>query len=92
MHLLLGLKTTHCLADFSRELKKATSVWAAERHCRESQWQEGYTVFSVSRSAMGVVSRYIEGQEEHHRRRGSRDELTALLARHGLEWDARFDP
>jgi hypothetical protein len=30
VHLLFGLKTTHCLADFARELKKASSVWAAE--------------------------------------------------------------
>ena len=29
VHLLVGLKATHCLADFVRELKKAASVWAA---------------------------------------------------------------
>ena len=26
VHLLVGLKATHCLADFLRELKKASSV------------------------------------------------------------------
>ena len=26
VHLLVGLKATHCLADFVRELKKASSV------------------------------------------------------------------
>src|SRR5262249_49652968 len=27
VHLLVGHKATHCLADFVRELKKASSVW-----------------------------------------------------------------
>jgi REP element-mobilizing transposase RayT len=30
VHLLFGLKATHCLADFVRELKKASSVWVHE--------------------------------------------------------------
>ena len=30
VHLLVGLKATHCLADFMRELKKASSVWVHE--------------------------------------------------------------
>jgi len=27
VHLLVGLKATHCLADFMRELMKAGSIW-----------------------------------------------------------------
>jgi putative transposase len=30
VHLLIGLKSTHCLADVMRELKKATSLWIHE--------------------------------------------------------------
>ena len=29
VHALLGLKPVHCLADFVRELKKASSAWVA---------------------------------------------------------------
>src|SRR5262245_51282129 len=31
VHLLVGLKATHCLADFMRELKKLTSLWVHEQ-------------------------------------------------------------
>ena len=31
VHLLVGLKATHCLADFMRELKKVSSVWVHEQ-------------------------------------------------------------
>lgn len=30
VHLLVGLKATHCLSDFMREVKKASSVWVHE--------------------------------------------------------------
>jgi REP element-mobilizing transposase RayT len=39
VHVLFGLKTVHCIADFVRELKKASSVWASENHEREFEWQ-----------------------------------------------------
>jgi len=41
VHLLVGLKATHCLADFMRELKKSSSAWVHDE-LRESKfsWQE----------------------------------------------------
>ena len=90
VHALIGLKTTHCLADFSRELKKASSVWAAENHEPEFAWQEGYSVFAVSASLMESVSRYIERQEEHHRKMTFEDELKLLLEKHGIKYDPKY--
>jgi REP element-mobilizing transposase RayT len=90
VHLLMGLKTTHCLADFSRELKKATSVWAAQNGTPEFLWQEGYAVFSVSVSMVETVRGYIAKQEEHHRKTGFLDELKSLLKKHGVNYDPRY--
>src|SRR6478672_5931275 len=43
VHLLVGLKATHCLADFLRELKKTSSVWVTESLAQPLfAWQEGY--------------------------------------------------
>jgi hypothetical protein len=54
VHLLVGLKSTHCLADFMRELKKASSVWVRDEvGKKEFVWQEGYGAFTVSASATG---------------------------------------
>jgi hypothetical protein len=36
------------------------------------------------------VSRYIERQEEHHRKRNFKEELKALLARHGVNYDPKY--
>ena len=32
VHLLVGLRATHCLGDFMQELKKASSVWAKKSY------------------------------------------------------------
>src|SRR4051812_15751967 len=91
VHLLVGLKATHCLADVLRELKKASSVWVHEQIGeRGFAWQEGYAAFTVSATARAAVRQYIAHQEEHHRTRSSRDELLDLLAKAGIEYDPRY--
>ena len=79
VHLLVGLKATHCLADFLRELKKASSVWAADNHDRFFQWQDGYSAFSASHTHRDALKAYIAGQEEHHRKLSFVEELKQLL-------------
>src|SRR6476659_1179838 len=73
VHLLVGLRATHSLADVLRELKKASSVWVHEQiGLRAFAWQEGYAAFTVSATARGPVRNYIATQEEHHRKRSFR--------------------
>ncbi len=91
VHMLVGLKATHCLADFMRELKKASGVWAADvSRCPGFHWQEGYAAFTVSASARESVQDYIAKQEEHHRTRSFRDELIEFLTRSGVPYDERY--
>jgi len=91
VHLLVELKATHTLADFMRELKKASSVWVHEKaHQDNFAWQEGYAAFTVSASALKEVRRYIETQEEHHRQRTFREELKILLQKSGIKFEERY--
>ena len=50
----------------------------------------GYSDFSVSFSNLDAVKKYIEQQEEHHKKKSFQDELRALLRKHDLEYDERF--
>src|SRR5258708_598671 len=91
VHLLVGLKATHCLADFMRELKQASSVWVHE-NTGESDfaWQEGYSAFTVSPTARGAVKHYIAGQAEHHRVKSFREELIEMLRRAEVEFEEKY--
>jgi hypothetical protein len=90
VHALIGLKPTHCISDFTRELKKATSVWVANRWERRFGWQDGYSIFAVSASRLEAVDHYIERQVEHHRKKTFVEELKELLKRHGVQYDPKF--
>src|SRR5712691_8919354 len=91
VHLLVGLKATHCLADFMRELKKATSVWVHEEIGEvEFAWQEGYAAFTVSPTARDAVKQYIASQAEHYRTKPFREELIEMLRRAEIEFEERF--
>ncbi|MCW5550888.1 MAG: IS200/IS605 family transposase [Verrucomicrobiae bacterium] len=91
VHLLVGLKATHCLSDFMRELKKASSTWVHEEiGLRAFAWQEGYAAFTVSATAREGVKRYIANQEEHHRVKSFREELIEMLNKAGVEYDPKY--
>jgi REP element-mobilizing transposase RayT len=91
VHLLVGLKATHCLADFMRELKKASSVWVHEQIGEpDFAWQEGYAAFTVSGTARPSVKRYIENQAQHHLTKPFRQELVEMLRRAEIVFDERF--
>ena len=90
VHLLVSLKTTDAPANLVRELKKASSVWAAENHERSFGWQEGYAIFSASWTHCGVLRRYIAGQEVHHCKTSFADELKRLLEKNGVQYDPKY--
>jgi putative transposase len=91
VHLLVSLKSTHCLADFMRELKKASSEWIHDEIRADAfRWQEGYAAFTVSPTGRGGVKSYIANQEEHHRQLTSRDELLDLLRLAEVDYDPTY--
>ena len=91
VHLLVGLRATHTLADVLRETKSVSSAWVHEEIGVSSfAWQEGYGAFTVSASQLENVRAYIQQQEEHHRTRTFREEYLALLQRSGVVFDERY--
>ena len=91
VHLLIGLKSTHCLADFMRELKKHSSAWVHNTVGSAAfAWQEGYSAFTVSATARGGVTKYIANQEAHHRKLTYREEFVMLLEKAGVPFDLKY--
>jgi putative transposase len=91
VHLLVGLRATHCLADVLREVKAPSSQWVHETiGLGAFSWQEGYGAFTVSPSQIAAVRSYIERQEEHHRKRTFQEEYLEILKQSGVEYDERY--
>lgn len=80
VHLLIGIRATHRLADVTRDVKRTSSAWVHETIGDKSfAWQDGYGAFWVSVSLIDRVKRYIENQEEHHRKKTFEDEYVVFL-------------
>jgi REP element-mobilizing transposase RayT len=92
VHLLAKLSPAISLADVVGCIKAKSSKWAnAEKlKLRKFGWQDGYSAFTVSESQIASVRRYIQHQEQHHRRQSYQDELRALLRKHGIEFEERY--
>jgi len=91
-HSLFALSRTHSIASVVKEVKRTSSGWikTASRRLSKFHWQGGYASFSVSQSNLTEVIRYIENQEEHHRRVTFQDEYRAFLKAYGVEFDERY--
>ena len=91
-HCLFALSRTHPIASVVKEVKRTSSGWIKEASGKLSKfhWQAGYAAFSVSQSNLVEVIRYIENQEEHHKKISFEDEFKDLLRKAGIEFDERF--
>ena len=89
---IFGRETTQ--ADWVRDLQRASSIWVKERFNGQGlddfEWQSGYGNFAVCFDRVATVIRYIEGQEEHHRKVDFQDEYRAMLTKLGIKWDERY--
>lgn len=90
VHLLVALPPTVSVAEAMRFVKANSSKWATKRFDKSFAWQTGYGAFSVSRSGVPNVIKYIEEQETHHRKFDFRKEFLALLRKYEVEFDERY--
>lgn len=87
---MLGRQTTQ--ANLVKELKRTSTLWLKEtfKETQEFNWQAGYAAFSVSQSRLQDARRYVENQEDHHRKVSYQDEVRDLLGKHNLDWDEKY--
>jgi REP element-mobilizing transposase RayT len=92
---------THALTQFSpvsisevlRLVKTNSSKWVHEQrkipHAKFG-WQTGYGAFTVSKSNIDSVYKYIADQEHHHEMISFQEEFLSLLKHHGKSYDERY--
>lgn len=91
VHLLIGFRATHCLADIVQDVKKTSSKWVhREIGLPIFSWQEGYGAFTVSPTHRARVKSYIANQEQHHRKKSYQEECLELLTKAGVEFDPNY--
>src|SRR5262249_28284177 len=77
VHLLAAIDKEQSVSETLRTLKASSSRWIHESYPELAAfgWQNGYAAFSVGRTEIGAVTRYIDNQKEHHRTVTFQEEL-----------------
>ena len=92
VHIFIGLNPKESISDLVRDIKKDSSRFINQNNLTPIRfhWQSGYGAFSYSRSAIVNVYKYIENQEEHHRKKTFKDEYVELLKYYEVCFEDRF--
>lgn len=92
IHVVCTLSRTLTQADLVRLIKHAGSDWIKSQSDKYNgfHWQRGYGVFSVSYSSLNAVIKYIENQQEHHKRLSFQDEFRIFLEKHGVKFNEEY--
>ena len=92
IHILIGAPPTIASSKATQLLKGGASKWIHETfsNMRAFAWQDGYGAFTVGKSDVPDVIKYIQNQRQHHRTTTFQEEYLLLLKRHGVEYDERY--
>ena len=95
VHLLLELPAALAVSKAVQLLKGGSSMWIKDAFpevagIRQFGWQDGYAAFTVSRSQLSEVERYIVGQREHHKVKTFEEEFRAFLEKNEISFETPY--
>ena len=92
VHCLVGLKPVISVSELMKAVKAKSSKYINDKSLTPNrfEWQEGYGVFSYSRSQIKGVYNYIKNQEEHHSKQTFKDEYVGILQKFKVEYDDQY--
>lgn len=92
IHLLVKAPPTIAPAKIAQLLKGGSSLWIHTQfpELRNFEWQDEYGAFTVNKSIVESVERYIRNQRDHHNNRSFQEEYLEFLKKHEVEYDEQY--
>lgn len=92
VHCFFGLHPADSVSKLMQTVKAKSSKWLNETgHLNHRfEWQEGYGAFSYNRSHVDAVYKYIQNQENHHKKVTFLNEYINMLEKFGIEYDEKY--
>lgn len=91
-HLLISMPATVSPSFLMDKVKGSSSKWVNRMGFlpQPFNWQDGFGVFSYSKTAIPTVAQYIHNQPKHHQKVTFREEYPSMLTEHGVEFDPKY--
>lgn len=92
VHCFFGLKPVVSISELMKAVKAKSSKYVNDNSLTRTrfEWQGGYGVFSYSQSHIDNVFKYIQRQEEHHKKQTFKAEYLELLQEFQVEYDEQY--
>lgn len=92
VHCFLALKPVVSISELMKTVKAKSSKYINDHALTPErfEWQEGYGVFSYSQSGVDAVYKYIQNQEEHHKKQNFKDEYENFLKKYQVAYDKQY--
>jgi REP element-mobilizing transposase RayT len=92
VHCFFALKPSICVSDVMKAAKAKSSKWVNDSGLLSErfEWQGGFGTFSYSRGHISNVYKYIENQEQRHRKKTFQNEYMKMLDKHGIDYDEQY--
>jgi putative transposase len=92
VHIAATLPRTLTQSDLVQKLKTSSTHWLKRQDKKYAgfAWQRGYGVFSISKSQLPALVKYIAEQEEHHKTQTFQDEFRTILKRYEVAYDETY--
>lgn len=90
IHLLLRSSPDKNISDLVKDIKISSSKMIQGQSLSAFAWQIGYGAFSISKSNVDKVKKYIQMQKEHHKTCSFKDEWMAFLKQHEITFNEKY--
>jgi len=89
VHCLFSLKPVVSVSEVMQIAKGKSSKFINESGLLDTrfEWQSGYGIFSYHESAIPNLKKYLDNQEEHHKKQKFLAEYQKLLKKFKVEYD-----
>ena len=92
LHLLISMSPKQAPSDLMYHIKRSSSLWINRNMLSlgKFSWQEGFGAFSLGKSQLNEKIKYIENQQEHHKKKSFYEEYHLLLKEYDVDFDERY--
>jgi len=87
IHCLISIGKDQTISNVAKLIKGESSFWINKQKLISSkfEWQDDYWAVSVSESHLGAARKYINTQEDHHRKKSFTEEVNEFMEKYGWE-------
>ena len=92
IHIFVGLHPSQSISDLVNNIKTGSTKEIKKQPWMkyDFEWQNGYGAFSYSRSHIDSVVKYIDNQEQHHKKRTFQAEYLDFLKKFDIEYKDEY--